>query len=137
VDEEFPDIRDENGTRLRFGANAEFFPAEGVPLYDNGTLRLDELTEPTTIGYIFGGLISDAGNAGHTAASSFVFEVVLHPVPEPPTLALFIVGALVAVSSMRLRARRRGSVSPRNGVTCSCAIAIRSQVMRQGRDRAT
>jgi hypothetical protein len=112
LDEEFPDIRDDDGNRLRFGTNAEFFPAAGVAIYDNGTLRLDELTKPMTIGYVFGGLMSDSGNGGDTAASSFVFEVVLHPVPEPPTLALFIVGALVAVSSMRLRARRRGSVSP-------------------------
>jgi hypothetical protein len=104
LDAEFPDIRDGGGNRLRFGANAEFFPAAGVPLYDNGTLRLDELSEPITIGYIFGGLMSDAGNAGHTAASSFVFEVVLHPVPEPMTLALLGVGALVLVLTIRLRA---------------------------------
>jgi hypothetical protein len=115
LDEEFPDIRDDDGNRLRFGANAEFFPAEGVPLYDNGTLRLDELSQPMTIGYVFGGLISDAGNGGGTAASNFVFEVVLHPVPEPTTLAMLGVGGVVAVSSMRLRARRCGSGETRNG----------------------
>jgi hypothetical protein len=114
LDAEFPDIRDDQGNRLRFGANAEFFPAPGVPLYDNGTLRLDELTAPTTIGYIYGGLMADAANGGETAASSFVFEVVLHPVPESTTLALLGVGALVIGCAARWRQSRARASRPRS-----------------------
>lgn len=103
LDEEFPVIADENGKRLRFGANGEFFPSPGLPRYDNGVFKLDELTGETTLGYIFGGLMADAGNNGRTAGSNFLFEVVLTPVPEPSSLLL----AMFAAAGMIARRVRR------------------------------
>jgi hypothetical protein len=95
--------------RLRFGANAEFFLAEGIETYENGVIKLDALTEPTVLGYIFGGLQS---NSPHTfdfstftpvpgaisSASNRIFQVVYTPVPEPGTGLLFLlgVGAILA-----------------------------------------
>ena len=104
---QFPVINDVDGKRLRFGANAEFFLAEGVPTFDNGVIKLDELTGPTVLGYIFGGLIA---NGPHTrsgdppaasAASNMIFTVVYTHVPEPAT-------GMLAVSVALLFAARRG-----------------------------
>jgi hypothetical protein len=111
---EFPVINDQTGNRLRFGANAEFFVAEGIETYANGVLKLDALTQPTVIGYIFGGLTS---NAPHTrdpntgvpipgvisAASNRIFTVMYTPVPEPATWCLL----LLAAASVSIRRRRR------------------------------
>jgi hypothetical protein len=105
---EFPEILDPEGNRLRFGANAEFFLADGVPTYDNGVIKLDELTEPTLLGYIYGGIFS---NAPHTrnvpgavsGASNEIFEVFYTPVPEPASVALIGFFMLLANSP-----RRRG-----------------------------
>ncbi len=76
----YPVIDSGNGSPLRFGANAEFFPAEGIGSYSNGVLQLDAITTRTTVGYIFGGIASDAGNNGNSAASARIFEVVVTPV---------------------------------------------------------
>jgi hypothetical protein len=122
---EYPVINDMTGNRLRFGANAEFFVAEGIPTYSNGVLKLDALTEPTIIGYIFGGLTS---NAPHTrdpstgapvpgvvsAASNRIFTVVYTPVPEPTPLLLLICGALSAAGI-----RRRGFFTAERPVALS------------------
>jgi hypothetical protein len=107
LDEEFPVIADENGKRLRFGANGEFFPVPGVARFDNGVLMLDELRGETTLGHIFGGLMADAGNFGKTAGSNFVFEVVLTPVPEPSSLVLVALAVLAATCVVARRFRRR------------------------------
>jgi hypothetical protein len=95
---EFPQILDLAGNRLRFGANAQFFLAAGVPTYDNGVIELDQLTQQTVLGYIFGGLFANAPNTQGVAgavsgASNQIFEVVYSPVPEPPTVALVLCGA--------------------------------------------
>jgi hypothetical protein len=107
---QFPTLLDTEQKRLRFGANAEFFLADGVPTFDNGVIKMDELTGPTMLGYIFGGLIA---NGPHTrsgdppaisSASNRIFSVVYTPViPEPTTgwLAL-VAGLLVAGGRRRL-----------------------------------
>jgi len=108
---EFPVMTDVQGNRLRFGANAEFFPAEGIETFENGVIKLDALGQPTTLGYIFGGI---AANGPHTrgvpgvtsVASNVIFEVTLIPVPEPSTLIL-VVGMLAATCAPYRRARRR------------------------------
>jgi hypothetical protein len=100
---EFPVISDPEGTRLRFGANAEFFLADGIDSFQNGVIKLDALTQPTTLGYIFGGLTA---NGPHTrsgsppavsAASNIIFEVLYTPVPEPVTFIMAAVGFQVVV----------------------------------------
>jgi hypothetical protein len=97
---EFPEVDDGSGNRLRFGANAEFFLAPGIPTYDNGVIKLDELTTQTTLGYIFGGLFANAPNtqgvAGAiSAASNEIFTVVFTPVPEPAAWLLMLAGGLL------------------------------------------
>jgi hypothetical protein len=111
---EFPDIHyfdDMNidRGRLRFGANAEFFLAHGIETYENGVIKLDSLTQPTLLGYIYGGLYS---NSPHTrgvpnaisGASDRIFAVMYTPVPEPAGAMLLIIGALgLAAASRRNR----------------------------------
>jgi hypothetical protein len=82
-------LNDLAGNRIRFGANFEFLPVEGLATFANGVIDLDAIGGETKLGY-FGGL---AANAPHTrvnvttfsSASNQVFEVVLIPVPEPGT----------------------------------------------------
>jgi hypothetical protein len=103
---EFPEINDLEGSRLRFGANAEFFLADGIETFENGVIKLDELTRPTTLGYIFGGLMANgphtrSGNPPATsAASNLIFSVVYTPAPEPAGL-LLAATALWALSFLR------------------------------------
>jgi hypothetical protein len=66
---EFPQILDLAGNRLRFGANAQFFLADGIPTYDNGVIKLDQLTGQTVLGYIFGGLFANAPNTQGVAGA--------------------------------------------------------------------
>jgi hypothetical protein len=101
----FPLMTDPSGKELRFGANAEFFAAPGVAAYANGVLDLDAISEPTTIGYIFGGIVADKGNNGKTVASDLVFEVKLYPTPEPGAAALAGIAGLLGAYVAR-RARR-------------------------------
>ena len=93
----FPELTDESGKQLRFGANSEFLLSDGIETFDNGVLKLDNITAPTAVGYIFGGI---AANGPHTrgvpgvtsAASNTIFRVVLVPVPEPTTTYLWAFG---------------------------------------------
>jgi len=99
---EFPAIEDNSGNLLRFGANAEFFLAPGIPTYDNGVIKLDDLTSQTTLGYIFGGLFANAPNTQGVAgavsgASNEIFAMVYAPVPEPAACVLFALGAPLLV----------------------------------------
>jgi hypothetical protein len=88
---EFPPLYDHENNLLRFGANAEFFPTEGLSTYDNGVIKLDELAGETTLGYIYGGLVANAphtrGGRGISMASNTVFRVnltVASPVAVQP-----------------------------------------------------
>ena len=77
---EFPEFYDkESGKRLHFGTNAEFMLADGVQTYENGVIRMDRLTNPTTLGYLFGGIAADQPNRGNTAASGRIFQVTYSP----------------------------------------------------------
>jgi hypothetical protein len=113
---QFPTMNDLEGTRLRFGANAEFFLADGIETFANGVVKLDDLNGPTTLGYIFGGIIS---NGPHTrsgdppatsSASNIMFTVVYMPVPEPGAALL----ALIALGGLTI------FVSPRNCQAAKC-----------------
>ncbi|HEX4413039.1 MAG TPA: hypothetical protein VH107_05380 [Lacipirellulaceae bacterium] len=81
---QMPGLYDLSNNLLRFGANAEFIPADGLPMYDNGVINLDLLKEPTIIGHIFGGIVANAPQtrvspSTLSAASNQIFEVVLVP----------------------------------------------------------
>ncbi|MGL4514822.1 MAG: hypothetical protein ACRCT8_17170 [Lacipirellulaceae bacterium] len=106
---EFPTILASTGRRMRFGSNAEFFAAEGLPTYANGVFKFDELLGPTTLGYIYGGLTANSAHvfgdvAGLSAASGEVFEVIFIPtlpIPEPGAAVLLVVG--LAAATIRAR----------------------------------
>jgi len=64
------------------GAGAEFIPLEGLPVYGNGVLKLDELQGDTLhVGYIYGGIASSASNifwtntGSESSANSQIFKV--------------------------------------------------------------
>ena len=66
------------------GAGSEFIPKPNIPMYENGVLKLDEITQDTTmIGYIYGGISSSAPNiffintGTQSSANSQVFKVHL------------------------------------------------------------
>ncbi len=84
---EFPSIPNpSNGNApFLFGAEAEFFPLPGVADFGNGVLNADAITVPTTVGFIYGGIVAEKPNNGPTAASNFIFTVTLSPVIIPPT----------------------------------------------------
>ena len=75
----FPQILTTENKELRFGTNAEFFPAPGLPMLHPKVIDLAAIGSETVIGHIFGGIMADAGNGGNTGASGRVFEVVLTP----------------------------------------------------------
>lgn len=106
---EYPELFAEDGSRLRFGSNAEFFLADGISTYDNGVINLDALIGSSTVGYVYGGLIANAphvfGNpAGLSSASGEVFAVVITRVPEPSAilLALCLLHGLLGRRAYRL-----------------------------------
>jgi hypothetical protein len=120
----FPELFDSQNRRLRFGTNAEFLAAEGVPLFDNGVIQLGELRGATSLGYIFGGIVA---NAPHTrvnpgelsAASNYVFEVVVFTIPEPATAALVALGCAMSLATCRLRQTANCRMPRcRTGVAC-------------------
>lgn len=70
------------GNRLLFGAAAYFFYADGVPLFSNQVIDLDQLKSPVVIGYIVGGIMSTLPNTNYitdSTASPYVFPLMLIP----------------------------------------------------------
>jgi hypothetical protein len=103
----FPVLDDMGGKRLRYGANAEFFLAEGIETYENGVVKLDSLTGPASVGYIFGGLETNAPHirgvpSARSAAANTFFRVVVVPIPEPAT-AMMVVCVVIALGLGRQR----------------------------------
>ena len=94
VNESFPRIPggQTNEAYWRFGSEMYMFPVSGA-VWDSDTsfltiLDLDSITEPTLIGYTYGGIAAlgdDFGEPGFTTiASPFAFEVFLLPGPGCP-----------------------------------------------------
>lgn len=82
--EEFPEFYDsESGNRLLYGTNAEFMLTDGISAHDNGVIKMDDISGPTTLGYIVGGIAADQPNNGFSAASGRIFKVVYTPVSAP------------------------------------------------------
>jgi hypothetical protein len=110
---QFPRINDLEGKQLRFGTSAEFFLADGIETFQNGVIKLDALNGPTTLGYIFGGIIANgphtrSGSPSATSsASNIIFTVVYSPVPEPGTGVL----AMVAIAALLQRRAARSKRS--------------------------
>ena len=107
----YPEMLTPGGDLMRFGANAEFFFADDVPIHEHRVLQLDMLpTGENRIGFIYGGLIANAphvfGNpTGLSAASGEVFEVILTiPIPEPGSLALMLTAFVYCGTSRYRRA---------------------------------
>ena len=67
----------------RLGAESAFFASPGLPTFENGVIRLDQLAGPTTLGHIYGGILSTVGNTQNpltqTTASNLVLKVTLVP----------------------------------------------------------
>jgi hypothetical protein len=72
------------------GAETVFFDASGVATYDNGVLRLDQITEPTVVGYLVGGIGATAPYSidGPTCASDIIYTVTLDPKQPTKTIEL-------------------------------------------------
>ena len=107
----FPEILDGAGQPWRFGANAEFFAAEGIETFDNGVVNLDALSGTTRLGYIFGGIMTNGphtrGFPDVTSTASFrMFEVLYLPVPEPSSWLLIGVAGLGICMNERIVASR-------------------------------
>lgn len=66
-----------------YGAGASYLESPGLPRLANGMVRLRDLRGPTTLGYIYGGIVSTVPNttnpATQTTASAKVFRVTLVP----------------------------------------------------------
>jgi hypothetical protein len=109
---EYPVLNDVEGNRLRFGANAEFFLAEGIQTYDNGVVKLDDIIQPTTLGYVFGGIVTNGPHTRGTppaasAGSNQIFAVVYTPLPEPSAILLaMLTGLTLRVLRPGLSARK-------------------------------
>ena len=108
-----------------YGAEASFFASPGLPEYSNGVIQLDSLSQPTTLGYMFGGILSQVGNTtnpgAQTASTNALFRIVLVPTQSPtvstaiaPTITVTHGRAPRSISSLsiRLRADRSTTASP-------------------------
>jgi len=64
-----------------YGAYAAWFQNQALPTYSNGVIQLDKLAGPTVVGYMFGGIHSNAPTPVQrgTRASNILFQVVLTP----------------------------------------------------------
>ncbi len=69
-----------------YGAEAGFFAAPGLPMSSNGVIEFSQLSGPTILGYMYGGIYSQVPNPGgsgpgQSGSSNQVFQVTLTPVP--------------------------------------------------------
>jgi hypothetical protein len=84
MDGQYPEILSTGsnpGNPLLFGAEAQFFPKEGIPLFHNGVIQFDKIKgDLVLIGHIVGGIMSTLPNTNtesDSTASPYVFEVYL------------------------------------------------------------
>ena len=106
---EFPVLNDTERKRLRFGANAEFFLADGIQTFDNGVIKLDASRHRRAWATSSAGLVTNGPHVRNrpgvtSAASNTIFRVVLIPVPEPATGLLLGVAGLAAIGIVCFRA---------------------------------
>ena len=103
----FPELFDQDGVRLRFGANSEFLISDDIPLFENGVIDFDQIASGTTVlGHVFGGIMTNGPHTRRGAASSAsdrIFAVTLVKVPEPTGLAIATI--LLGISPIHRRMR--------------------------------
>lgn len=100
----FPDIIwPVNGEPFLLGAETRFFLADGIDTYANGVIKLDELTGPTVVGYLYGGIAAVQPNGGPTFGSNLLFPVVISPNVPEPTSALLVAGFAFLTGQSRTR----------------------------------
>ncbi len=88
MDAEYPVIlstQSNPGNQLLFGAGAFFIPADDLPTYNNGVVKMNSLgRDPILVGYIVGGIQSTLANTNvitDSAASPYIFNVIFTPNP--------------------------------------------------------
>ena len=64
------------------GSNAEFWVSADVPVYENGVIKLHEITTETCIGYMFGGIDALIPNFTPSTASNVLLKVCIVPDEE-------------------------------------------------------
>lgn len=77
------------------GASASFIPTPGIPMFDNGVIKIDELASDTVmVGYIYGGIKSSAANifwvndGSESVAQNVVYKVFIKTRPGTNTHVL-------------------------------------------------
>ncbi len=61
------------------GAEAAWMTSTSAPSYSNGVIKLDAIHRPTTVGFMYGGILADAPNFGNTIAWNGIYKVTLTP----------------------------------------------------------
>jgi hypothetical protein len=67
-----------------YGANSAFFANQALPASRTGVIKLDKLSSPTVMGYMYGGIYSTvqtttSNTFSATGASNQVFQITLTP----------------------------------------------------------
>jgi hypothetical protein len=68
----------------RLGTNAHIIPNPATPAYENGVIKLHDLTHKTLVGYLYGGMRTNDENptgTGQSFASNRIFKVFVTPFP--------------------------------------------------------
>ncbi len=63
------------------GAESHYMAAAGVPHFPNGVVKLKAIRRPTTLGYMYGGILAQQANFGNSTATGAVLRVTLVPQP--------------------------------------------------------
>jgi len=72
------------------GTNAKFILNQNIPHYDNEVIKLNQLSQRTFVGYIFGGIKAELPNNGPSTPSDYILKVYLNPdFPLPVELSSF------------------------------------------------
>lgn len=61
------------------GAEAQYMPSSSAPQYSNGVIKLRAIRRPTTVGYMYGGILAQQANFGNSTASGEVLKVTVLP----------------------------------------------------------
>ncbi len=68
-----------SGETNLYGAGAAFFANPDIPVFKGEVLDLARINGPTTLGYMYGGIVADTGNFGNSVATGAVFKITITP----------------------------------------------------------